>query len=87
MKTNNKVSVAAALSRIDGWMVGDMVIYYDDSMQRYYVGPASDLDDLRELMASDDADIQRDAYSHWCAGTSHGDGYETKAEAEAAARE
>lgn len=86
MKTN-KVSREEALSRIDGWIVKDSVIYYDDSMQRYYVGPVADLDDLCDLMASDDMDVARDAYSHWCAGTTHGDGYETQEQAEEAARE
>lgn len=79
------VSRSEALDRIEGWIAGKSIIYYDDSMSLYYVGPVEDLDGLCKLMASTDEDIQRDAYSHWCAGTSHGDGYETKEEAEAAA--
>jgi len=76
-----------ALNRINGTIVKNSVVYYDDAMAEYYVGPASDIDDLVELMNSDDEDIARDAYSHWCAGTSHGDGYETEEEAIAAAEE
>lgn len=81
----NTTQKQVALDRIDGWIVGNSVIYYDDSMHRYYVGPAGDLDYLCELMASDDEDISGSAYSHWCAGTTHGDGYETREAAEAAA--
>jgi hypothetical protein len=81
MKTTQK----EALARIGGWIVDTSVIYYDDSMHRYYVGPAADLTDLMDLMGSTDEDISRDAYSHWCAGTSHGDGYATLDEATAAA--
>lgn len=75
-----------ALSRINGSIVGDSVIYYDDSTQRYYVCDVAELDDLAALMADGDEDVSRDAYSHWCAGSSHGDGYETAEEAEAAAK-
>jgi len=85
-KNHSSITQAEALARIDGWIVGQTVIFYDDSMRRYYTGPSSDLDYLRELMASDDDDIARDAYSHWCAGVSHGDGYETRCEAELAAK-
>lgn len=75
-----------ALAKIDGWVVAESVIYYDDSMHRYYVGPVADLADLIALMDSTDEDVSSDAYSHWCAGASHGDGYETQEEAEAAAK-
>ncbi|MGP1664802.1 MAG: hypothetical protein ACTS5I_02570 [Rhodanobacter sp.] len=84
---NKSVTQSEALERISGRIVGKSVIYYDDSMQRYYVGPLSDVDDLRELMGSTDEDVARDAYSHWCAGSNHGDGYETEEEAEQAAKE
>ena len=84
--TTAKVSRKAALARIDGSIVADSVIYYDDAMHRYYVGPIGDLDYLCELMASDDDDVARDAYSHWCAGTSHGEGMKTLDEAIAVAQ-
>lgn len=81
----NEYTKADALERINGSIIGNSVVYYDDAMQQYYVGPATDLDYLVELMNSDDEDIARDAYSHWCAGTTHSDGYETEEEATAIA--
>lgn len=78
-----KTTTTEALARINGSIINASVIYYDDNMGRYYVGPADDLDDLIALM--DDEDTSSDAYSHWCAGTCHGDGYETEDEAIAAA--
>ena len=75
-----------ALDRIDGAIIGTSVVYWDDSTRRYYVGPASDLDYLVRLMDDPDGDVARDAYSHWCSGTSHGTGYETEQEAIAAAQ-
>jgi hypothetical protein len=76
----------AALERINGWIICGSVVYYDDSTRRYYVCAAADLEDLCELMASDDEDVSRDAYSHWCAGSTHAE-FETQADAEAAAAE
>lgn len=65
--------IQAAVERINGSITSDesSVIYYDDSMQKYYLSDIDDLGDLADLMESDDEDIARDAYSHWCAGTSH----------------
>ena len=76
---------ADARARIDGSIVAGSIVYYDDNMSLYYVGPVDDLADLADLMADDDEAVARDAYSHWCAGTSHGDGYATMDEATAAA--
>lgn len=72
-KIENYPTRQEALERIDGSLIndGDQVVYYDDSMQEYYLCDIEDLDDLRALMAHDDEDIASDAYSHWCAGTSH----------------
>ena len=69
MKTTRK----EALARIDGCLTDDKqgVIYYDDDMQKFYLSPIEDLQDLQDLMDSEDEDVARDAYSHWCAGTSH----------------
>jgi len=62
-----------ALALISGTIDGDDVIYYDDATGHYWRSDADDLDDLAALMDDDDADIRRDAYSHWCAGTSSDD--------------
>lgn len=69
MKTTRK----EALERIEGTLTSDKqsVIYYDDNMQKFYLSPIEDLQDLQDLMDDDDEDVSRDAYSHWCAGTSH----------------
>lgn len=62
-----------ALSRINGTVIngGKSVIYDDDSMQQHYLAPVEDIQDLQALMDDEDDDVSRDAYSHWCATTSH----------------
>lgn len=69
----NYPSREAALERIDGSLIndGEQIVYFDDATRKYYIGAVGDLDDLRALMAHEDADVARDAYSHWCSGTSH----------------
>lgn len=63
----------AAVERIDGSKIndGESVVYYDDNAQKYYLAPMADIADLSKKMLSDDEDISRSAYSHWCACTSH----------------
>jgi hypothetical protein len=73
-----EVSRADALERIDGEIIGDKILYYDDCMQRWYVGETSDLTLLREYMGSGDEEVARDAYSHWCAACGHDGEYETR---------
>ena len=62
-----------ALERIEGSLINDgqEVVHYDDSTQKYYLCDVEDMDELRGLMASTDNSVSRDAYSHWCSGTSH----------------
>lgn len=62
-----------AIEKINGSWTDDLksVIYYDDNTSSYYLSPVEDVDDLVALMNSLDEEIGRDAYSHWCAGTSH----------------
>jgi len=62
-----------AIARIEGSLTDDKqsVIYYDDNMSKYYLAPVEDLEDLADYMEDDDEAVSRDAYSHWCAGTSH----------------
>ncbi len=59
-----------AAESINGTIEGEFVVYFNDATQASYRNPVSDLDYLAELRDSDDADIRRDAYSHWCSGTS-----------------
>ena len=65
--------VDAAIELINGSIHNDgaSVVYYDDNTQKSYIAPTEDLADLILLMESDDEDIARDAYSHWCAVTNH----------------
>jgi hypothetical protein len=62
-----------ALARINGSITADGtgVVYYDDSTQQHYLAPIEDLKDLQDLMDDCDESVSSDAYSHWCAGTSH----------------
>ena len=43
--------------------------YYADETSCYYVVSASDLEVLCNYLDHDEPWIRRDAYSHWCAGT------------------
>ena len=47
----------------------DQWAYYADETSCYYVVSASDLEDLCDYLDDADPSISRDAYSHWCAGT------------------
>lgn len=44
--------------------------HYADETSRWYVVTADELAELAEYLDSDDEQVSRDAYSHWCAGTS-----------------
>ena len=79
---DNTYTIEDALDRINGTIENDLVVYYDDTTDLWYAGPASDLGDLVDLM--NDQATSQDAYSHWCAGVSHGDGYKTEEEAKRA---
>jgi hypothetical protein len=71
-----------ALALIDGEIVGQSVVYFDDSTRNWYVNPIEDLDYLVVCMTN--PDTASDAYSHWCACTSSEE-YYTQDEAHAAA--
>jgi hypothetical protein len=68
-----KYTIEDVLERINGQVIknGKNVVYYDDSTGCYYLAPFEDVEYLVELMNDDDEAVSRDAYSHWCAGTSH----------------
>lgn len=50
---------------------GDGYIYRAGETDEWYRFDEHDLDELVGLMNSDDEDVARDAYSHWC--SSYGD--------------
>lgn len=62
-----------AIAHINGSITpdGTGVIYFDDSTRKHYLAPIEDLQDLMDLMDDEDEAVSSDAYSHWCAGTSH----------------
>ena len=47
------------------------VVYYDAGMHRYYLAPLCDLLSLVSYATSDDPDVQREAFSHWCSESCH----------------
>ena len=64
---SNKKKREEALSYIGGSIEGDKIVYYDDATSSYYEGPLEDLDYLVDCLEM----YPQDAYSHWCAVTSH----------------
>jgi hypothetical protein len=67
-----KYTIENAIIEICGRLTEDKhVIYYDFGAGQHYLAPIEDLDYLVELMNDEDETVSRDAYSHWCAGTSH----------------
>lgn len=70
LSVSDKAALAADAinaTRVDaGW------VYFDDSTREYYLcEDQEEMADLYDLQHSNDSDIASDAYSHWCAGTSH----------------
>lgn len=47
---------------------GDGYLYHAAETSDWWRCSSADLEELAELMDSEDEDIRRDAYSHWCAG-------------------
>ena len=43
--------------------------YYADEVSRWFVCSSSDLAELCDYIDSDDREVARSAYSHWCAGS------------------
>lgn len=70
LSSSQKAALAAKAikaTKVDaGW------VYFDDSTREYYLcEDQEEMADLYDLQHSDNSDIASDAYSHWCAGTSH----------------
>lgn len=63
--------VKRAAAKLDATELADgRWAHRDDAMGRWYVVSASDLSELCDYLDDEDEQISRDAYSHWCAGTS-----------------
>jgi hypothetical protein len=51
---------------------GETCVYHDDAMNQDYVCDSEEeMIDLYDLQHNSDPDVRRDAYSHWCAQTTH----------------
>lgn len=60
-----------AMDRVDAVRLDDgRYAYYADETSAWYVVEEGELGDLCDYLDHEDAEIRRDAYSHWCAGTS-----------------
>lgn len=63
--------LARAAKHIDARELGDDVwAHYADETSRWYVVTADELEELCDYLDDEDEQISKDAYSHWCAGTS-----------------
>ena len=68
--TAEKINEAA--SALGARWAGSECVYFDDSTRKNYrCDDEDEMIDLYDLLHSDDEDVRRDAYSHWCAQTSH----------------
>ena len=56
----------AAVAKLRGERVNNMIVYYDDASQAYYVCDLVDASDLGERLIDD---VDGTAYSRWCADT------------------
>jgi len=60
-----------AAKHIDATDLGDgQWAHYAAETSCYYVVTADELEELCDYLDDEDPQISRDAYSHWCAGTS-----------------
>lgn len=63
--------LARAAKRIDATeLVDGRWAHFALETGRWYVVSAEELEELCDYIDHDDAQVSRDAYSHWCAGTS-----------------
>lgn len=72
-KTEEEKAQIAAKFLDTGWNAGQgNCIYFDDNTQKFYICDSlEEMVDLYDLLHSPDPYIRRDAYSHWCAQTTH----------------
>ena len=72
LTTEDKVSIAAQFLFTNWNEMEHKAVYHDDSTGDDYVCESeSEMIELYDLITSDDSDTRRDAYSIWCAQTSH----------------
>lgn len=63
--------LARAAKHVDAVDLGDgKWSHKDDSTSRWYVVTGEELAELCDYLDDEDEQVSRDAYSHWCAGTS-----------------
>lgn len=67
--TNERLTRAA--DHIDATELADgRWAHYADETSTYWICSAEELESLCDYLDDDDEQISRDAYSHWCAGSS-----------------
>ena len=72
LTTAEKVTIAAQFLGANWNQRFNRCVYHDDSMGAGYVCESlEEMVDLYDLITSDDSDTRRDAYSIWCAQTTH----------------
>ena len=72
LTTAEKVTIAAQFLGSNWNQRSSRCVYHDDSMGAGYVCESpEEMVDLYDLITSDDSDTRRDAYSIWCAQTTH----------------
>lgn len=65
-----KKNTIRAQEYLDAVSLGDGTsAYYAEETSRWYVLSDADVAELVDYLEHDDPEIKRDAYSHWCAGT------------------
>lgn len=68
MRQSNLDRAIGALNAIE--LASDNYAYYADETSTWWVVTPSELEEYCDYLDSDDEQVSRNAYSHWCAGTS-----------------
>lgn len=80
MKMKNQTTTAPTLAEkineaasaiVACWADGACVYFDDATRKKYRCDDEDEMVELYDLLHSDDEDVRRDAYSRWCAKTSH----------------
>lgn len=78
MATTDKKALETAIEELsavalpdDGRGEGTRYVHFDDAMRAWFCVTAGELElYATSYLNNEDADVRRDAYSHWCAATS-----------------